>query len=490
VQARAEELVAQGRSQTLANWIGDIPECHLADEPWLRYWLGVAQLAMTPEQAQQTLTQAHKGFKERKNVTGQIMVASAILHAFYVSYARFTPAKEWIALLSELLKTEYALPSRSAEIQANAVMLLANIYRHQSRKEVEYWFRSLDRLFREPAPDGDHLMAGIALLSYAMVTRDSDIGYRTLNQLSSLEQRHDIDEPLLIMWLILKAEILQNSLELAPAIAAARRAQSLASENGQRYTLLFACFVESQAHLKSYNFREAERLNEEVAALCDYTKRVEALHVTGILPFRHVYAEDYELAVRDGMVAYEIAKETHVPFFIAVWVSPVLFGYAGSGKYSEALRLLAETRSTLAGTVSMDSFEIIALTIEAYCALKSNEWDRGIKFTREALQMARDTKREGILHWAGPLLTTLLGAALKSPPDQEQARKIIRRFNLAPPENGMDPEWEWEIRLQSLGRFEIAKNGAPMAFPGKLPKKSLALLKLLIANGPAEVPEK
>jgi ATP/maltotriose-dependent transcriptional regulator MalT/DNA-binding SARP family transcriptional activator len=489
VLARAEELMAQGRSRTLADWIGALPQSRLDDEPWLRYWLGVAQLGATPDQAQQTLTKAHQGFAERNDTTGRIMVATAILHAFYISYARFSPAKEWIAMLSELLKTGHALPSRGAELQANAVMLLANLYHHARPAEVEFGVEHLERLLKQEAPARDRLMAGIALLSYAMVAGRSDVGYRTLPLLASYEQQPEINEPVLIMWFIRKADFMHHMLEIPSAIEAAHQARKLAIEHGQRYAQLFALCVEGQAQLKAFNFGEVDRLDEEMQVLCDRTKRIEALHACGNLPFRHVYLENYASALRDGQVAFDIAKATRVPYFITVWATPVLCGYAGLGRFAEAHQLLQETRDTLSGTVCKDSFEIVALTIEAYCAQQAGDPEVGLQLTRRALNLARDYNREGFLRWSGPLLAPLLLAVIRTQTDTEQARRIIRRLKLAPPMNRMDPDWEWEILVHTLGSFEITKDGAPMAFSGKLPKKSLALLKLLVAHGPADVPE-
>jgi LuxR family maltose regulon positive regulatory protein len=489
VLSHAAELMAQGRSQTLAVWIITLPERRLEEEPWLRYWLGVAQLAAIPEQAQQTLTKADKGFESRNDVTGRIMVASAILHAFYISYARFSPAKEWITLLSDLLKSAHALPSKGAEIQANAVMLLANLYRHALPAEVEFWVGNVERLLQDEAPAGDKLMAGIALLSYTMVAGRADVGHRSLQLLCSLEERPEINEPILIMWLIRKADFLHHILDLQSAIDAARQARKLAREHGQRYAQLFACFVEGQALLKAFDFREAERLDEEMRLLCDGTRRIEVLHACGNLPFRHVYCANHESAVRDGQVAFDVAKATRVPYFIAVWSTPVVCGYAGTGHYAKALRTLEETRAALAGTVCQDAFETVSLIIEAYCAIKTGDVEGATKLTRKALGLAREFGREAFLRWTGPLLAPLLQEVLRTHSDSEQARRIIRRLELAPPENRMDPDWEWEIRVHTLGGFEITKDGAPMVFSGKLPKKSLALLKLLVARGPGDVPE-
>jgi len=48
--------------------------------------------------------------------------------------------------------------------------------------------------------------------------------------------------------------------------------------------------------------------------------------------------------------------------------------------------------------------------------------------------------------------------------------------------------WPWPIRINTLGRFEILKDGKPVRFSGKVQKKPLEMLKALIAFGGKEVP--
>jgi DNA-binding SARP family transcriptional activator len=49
--------------------------------------------------------------------------------------------------------------------------------------------------------------------------------------------------------------------------------------------------------------------------------------------------------------------------------------------------------------------------------------------------------------------------------------------------------WPWPIRVYTLGRFEVQRQGQPLEFSRKAPKKTLALLKVIIANGGVGVRE-
>lgn len=49
--------------------------------------------------------------------------------------------------------------------------------------------------------------------------------------------------------------------------------------------------------------------------------------------------------------------------------------------------------------------------------------------------------------------------------------------------------WPWPVRIYTLGRFELVKDGEPLSFSGKVKQKPLFLLKALVALGGKDVKE-
>ncbi len=64
---------------------------------------------------------------------------------------------------------------------------------------------------------------------------------------------------------------------------------------------------------------------------------------------------------------------------------------------------------------------------------------------------------------------------------------LIRRFGWPGPGPECE-DWPWRIRIVTLGRFTIERDGHPIPFPGKPPRRPLALLKAIIARGGRGVP--
>lgn len=48
--------------------------------------------------------------------------------------------------------------------------------------------------------------------------------------------------------------------------------------------------------------------------------------------------------------------------------------------------------------------------------------------------------------------------------------------------------WPYPIKIHTLGKFEIIKDGRPLVFAGKVQKKPLEILKAVIAFGGRDVP--
>jgi DNA-binding SARP family transcriptional activator len=84
-----------------------------------------------------------------------------------------------------------------------------------------------------------------------------------------------------------------------------------------------------------------------------------------------------------------------------------------------------------------------------------------------------------------PHLFTL---ALQEGIEMEFVQRLIRTFRLRPPANAPD-SWPWPVRIRTLGRFEVLIDDRPLEFARKVPKKTLALLKALVAHGGQDVSE-
>jgi LuxR family transcriptional regulator, maltose regulon positive regulatory protein len=80
----------------------------------------------------------------------------------------------------------------------------------------------------------------------------------------------------------------------------------------------------------------------------------------------------------------------------------------------------------------------------------------------------------------------LCGAALELKADPPFACKVIAARSLACPDIGI-VSWPWPLRVRTLGGFAIERDGVPLKFARKAPKRLLDLLRLIAALGGLQV---
>jgi len=101
---------------------------------------------------------------------------------------------------------------------------------------------------------------------------------------------------------------------------------------------------------------------------------------------------------------------------------------------------------------------------------------------------AREGSQRYYLRFADRALTPLFGLALERGLDVSLVQDMIRTFRLKPPKDAPE-RWPWPVRIITLGRFQVLINGEPIEFARKLPRKTLLLLKAIVAHGGRDVGE-
>ncbi len=88
--------------------------------------------------------------------------------------------------------------------------------------------------------------------------------------------------------------------------------------------------------------------------------------------------------------------------------------------------------------------------------------------------------------WPAQVLSHLCADALQANIEVDSVTQLIRQRNLHP-DGPQTVHWPWPMRVYTLGRFSLVKDGKAVIFSGKSPRKPLELLQALIALGGREV---
>jgi DNA-binding SARP family transcriptional activator len=152
-------------------------------------------------------------------------------------------------------------------------------------------------------------------------------------------------------------------------------------------------------------------------------------------------------------------------------------------KHLQALRAMGQN-------LGSKTLEYLCHVIEAWLCSRRGEETTSLEHLRQALKLSREAGGLTMMTWGPAMMSCLYAKALEAGIEVEFVRELIRRMQLTPPDPATAPDnWPWPIKVYTLGRFSVVKDGEPLRFTGKGQKKPLELLQCLIALGGREVPE-
>lgn len=135
--------------------------------------------------------------------------------------------------------------------------------------------------------------------------------------------------------------------------------------------------------------------------------------------------------------------------------------------------------------------EFLGIIAEAKLALDKRDDSAGLISLRKAMSIGREN---GLVHvtfgMIQPIMADLCLRALEEGIEVEYAISLIGQLNLMPDPPPIDcTRWPWRLKIFTMGRFEIVRDGEKVQFSGKVQKRPLELLKLLISNGGTDLSE-
>jgi len=143
-----------------------------------------------------------------------------------------------------------------------------------------------------------------------------------------------------------------------------------------------------------------------------------------------------------------------------------------------------------AGMIKSKNAKFYASLAKALFALDQGDEESGLLSLREALTIGREGKYFDTYIDQPSSMVRIFVKALEAGIEVEYVQELIRIRNLVSEKPPLHLEnWPWPLKIYTLGRFELLKDGKPICFSRKVQQKPLALLKALIAFSGKEVKE-
>lgn len=494
----AQTLLKQGRSRILIAWIEAIPVATRDLHPWLRFWLGQACLADNPAEARDHYENAHKFFLSRQDRDGALLAWAGIVDAIVHEYDDITRLDPWIDWLTREMGATPELPAGAIGFRVISSMAVALMFRRGRREEVHPWIERAAVVLQQLPDLSARCRLAVYLALYATWVGDLNrletlaLDIRYWSQQVQAGARPGIEAQYanyvqsLHEWI---AGICDYGLQVS------NEALLMIEESGIR--LLGRHIVARAAFgvLCSGALAEAKEYLDRLQHMATATlsARLHWFQYHYLPGWYSLLAGDIAKALQEARKSLHVSREAGITAFHRGFSNIVAAHALLDMQCREDAQPYIETVMEIAREFGSPILEFSGLLLRAKSDLDGGDAmcrQQGLAALRQALALGRRCNYLNTVVWHPAAMAALCQTALEHNIEVGYVQQLIRRRGLPPPlSSGQLENWPWPIRLYTLGRFALVKDGQPVKFEGKAQKKTLELLKALVALGGREVSE-
>jgi LuxR family maltose regulon positive regulatory protein len=483
IRKHAPSMLQQGRNRSLAEWLESLPKETLEADPWLLYWMGECQFPSHIQLGRFYFEKAFEKFKTDKGRVGIFLAWAGIVYSIISEYQDFRPLDRWIEVLGELVGSPWSFPSEEVGLRVSSVMLLALEMRNPHHPEIEEWAERLLAL-SESCPNISEKIMGYARLAYYWVQMgEFQKGVMAIRRLRQLSRQKNIPPIRIITtnfheciynrFAGLHKECLKN------VSAGLEQSQKTGSYPVYNWFLIHGI----ASSLNVHDLETADALLEKLTVSLNRNKPWET-NMYYLLKAQEALARGKpgEAAIHAEM-AYKFAGKVGAPLSLLFFHIVTAHVMHQLNKHQEADSHISAA-ADLADRMGSKLYQFSILMAKALFAFERGEQVSGSALLKRALAIGR----EGgyfYTHINHPYaVARLCEKALEAEIEVEYVQELIRRLSIIPEKPPLHLEnWPWSLKINTLGRFELWKDGKPIRFSRKAQQKPLSMLKALIALG-------
>jgi LuxR family maltose regulon positive regulatory protein len=484
----AKSLLNSGRRQTLLLWIQSIPEPKRLNEPWLVYWLGSAQLQTAPEVGIRTLQHALEQFRLKDDRQGRIECLAALLDGAFLGFHALDAMNLWLDdLLNEIEIARNFVPA-DVELRIWGVLCMTLFHVRPWHPLMATAYRRVEELLPQCADPSVALVAAMHALVVSGLCGDFERGNRIARATESLALQDTASPSEAAWWFAQVGWLRFVEARYEEALDCMEKGCRIAESNDLRAVLRQILLWRYTIEWRSVGWPTANATLAKVEAIQrpnqPMTEAQLHLFKSRWATHRGQRDEAANLATLSQQAANRTGSRLEELIFCLSNADVLL----DAGRIEQAKPLLLQAHALIERTPIYQCYRAALKFMEARCIHLAGDQTTALAELRISLRLAHEGNSRHHLRFTDWAMPPLFQLALDHGIEVDLVRDLIRMFRLKPPKNASD-SWPWQVRIVTLGRFEVRVNGEPIEFSRKLPRKTLLLLKAIVAHGGRDIGE-
>ncbi len=476
IQANGAAILQQGRFKTLLHWQQNLPS-HIVDKnPWLLFFFGNATTAFNPPEAAKLIKKSFVLFQEQQNTRGALLACSSLITSIVSYLSDLSALDPWLDFLNQQLDARTYTSDGSYENKSISDSIFrAMVLRRPAHPDLKYW---LKLVIEHDNPDP-------VLIIHYLWTGQFPEAKAALDRICM--QQEKIRSKLLLS--ALKAVETQYFFIMGDNRNCCRvidEGLQLINTTGIRVWELHFLVLGAGSCLNSGKRKQAKKYLRTVEKNIDKTrllersyyhviKTIQALLDDDLVTADHHQQSALEMALSIGMVSYETW----------CWFGSALVALFQSNYDKAVIRF--DKVFTLSSSPGNPWLTCQAHLCIAYMYHKKRDRRQTIQHLNLGFQLAKHHNYLNFFFFLPKMTQALSVIALENDIEPDFVCRFIREKNLTPsPPPVHLANWPWPLKIYTLGRFSIVRNGETLQ-PSQSKNKPVMLLQALIALGGRQV---
>lgn len=485
----APHVLDQGRGETLAGWIDELPSQLLRAQPWLAYWRGASRLYIAPRESRRFFELAYQLFEssEDKDHRGLILACCGVVDSVIHEFDDLSLLDRWIDILESLGQKYASDGADDIETAVTRGMFMSVVLRRPDHPDFELWLERVRAVLQSNTDPKLRLLLEPLLAISMMWAGNYPRALDTIESLRRAVKRGVVPSLALVSLKYVESMYYMFVGEHQLCRDAVEQASEIARNQGVRVwgDQLFAQGV--AVCLEMGEFESAERLLKVMESNSARSRRFGRYLYHSLSAWKSLLRDDTVSAYENQREALAAAQEVGSPFFEVLcrlgWAQVL----AATG---EIRRSEAQLRSVTGALSNLNSrlLEFMTHLTAALVALETGQQAQRVDALRAALKLGRHHGFTHVFWWRPKSMARLCAWALAENLEVDYVQHLIRVRRLAPTDEFADVAgWPWPFKLFALGKFRLFKDDQPQPLAGKAQSRPLELLKVLVALGGKDV---
>lgn len=488
ILGQTEDLVTQGRIQTLEHWIRSVPDLVRKEIPWLTFWLATTRVSFNPDEAYELFDQVFEQFRAQGDAAGMLLSWCGAVRAVLIRWAGMKRLDRLLELFPIVHAAGTPYPSIAVEAHVADCMAGAVMQRQPYRDDAKAW---IDRAVHL----SDHLPPAVQTGSRYMIEiyylwlGDCSAARKGLAQFSRLAHSQRWSPFTTIFFHATSATLAWFGSECDLCRTHVAKAKNLIDQSGLHVWdgLLLSQGVAGE--LIAGNLVAAEALLKEEDVATERLSGIHRAHYLHLLSWFELVKENFQQAWEHIQHSLDLlAAEDGHPFAEGMDGLIAVQALHELGREQEAMRWLSLVVE-IGEKMRSDLIRFGGCLVNAQISFERGKECEGLDALRKGLAIGN---ARGLMVYPairrGPtakLCAKALGAGIMVPFVQQMIRK--HRFTPPPEARGIEA-WPWPVKIRTLGSLSIEIDGKPLEKHRKAPHRLFELLAAIIAFGGQEVP--